>query len=1227
MCDTPLTILHISDIQFGLFHRFYNKRLRFGNLSLQDQDIELDTLLSILVKDVRQLCSDFGPDGLRSPQVVVVTGDLAEWGRREEFADVLDFLVGMSEKLDIPRKHFVIVPGNHDINRNVCGAHVTLEIEEGKRDRSSDPESECLYKDPPTQKWMYYGKFFQDFYGEAYQFTQEQPWTLFEMSDLKLVVAGLNSTIDENHYAGKDVDKFHYGYMGKTQMEWFAEKLKQYQQKGWFRIAALHHNLDWPPDSSPYKDVDYDLGEKAQREDRKNFESYLKPQVNIVMHGHVHKGKADTDNQPLIFTAGSLAVTSGGRPEGTRNQYQLLQFFSNRFLYYARGFDSARKAWIGDTTACHLDKGHYWNASVDLRVPFKDVTTLPEAIISSQPIKKKLTIEKYLGIIKDKYKYPPIKVSNEFSHVPPMRLKELYLPLRASIDPGNSCYNTNDVKKPENNLKEINLLGNVFEQALNHYSRQGLLILGDRGSGMTAYLHRLIVACCINEKRILGSQDPVIVPVFLPLGTLRDSKRLNLPTLIEKSAQELVGQRECKVSDFWSELSSGKYRLLLLLDGLDETGDSFRLDIANWIREITASHAKILYSIVLTCCYSGYTQEVHDTLHKNSKSLFLRLHLRALSQRQSIKFIYKWYASVEKNQNPDADYKASAQIKAKVKTKDLLRQISGPEHRSKRMYEMIGNPFYLHTICLVHYKNGSKGLGLISSRSSLYRECVNALIGRQENPDSIIDAFGAIAFRMHQHGVASIALDSLKQIVSDADYDGGDSFLQGLLGCGLLISNDSKNYSFSHFGFQEYLAACRLLSQDRKNPSNKHFETTLLQHSQKIWPRIGQENQQNHIAVVKQQSILSESWWQEVILLSLSDRHPGEQNSFVSLYNRYIEMLLDKIDYCNRGNLLRLIFEETSATPSKPFLAKINQPAGTDKKLWQAQLKCLKILKQFSLLNEVSLHEKTVNLRHHPWPDIRQWIEENIVPVHQPQANKPEHIVTPSGLCLIKITGGDFYMGSTDSDERGYGNEKPRHKVQIKNFYLGRYPVTNSEYKVFLEANPEIERPEYLDNADFNGDFQPVVGVSWEDARHFAEWAGGRLPTEAEWEYAARAGTVTRYWWGDEMAPDRANGGESQTEWSDRQTSDVRKFPANQFGLHDILGNVREWVEDDESPNYRHTPQDGSAWIAGMPDCNKIVRGGAWNQFNVYLRSAHRDGLPPKERNNSLGFRIAKDIS
>ncbi|MCP4455682.1 MAG: formylglycine-generating enzyme family protein, partial [Planctomycetes bacterium] len=211
------------------------------------------------------------------------------------------------------------------------------------------------------------------------------------------------------------------------------------------------------------------------------------------------------------------------------------------------------------------------------------------------------------------------------------------------------------------------------------------------------------------------------------------------------------------------------------------------------------------------------------------------------------------------------------------------------------------------------------------------------------------------------------------------------------------------------------------------------------------------------------------------------------------------------------------------------------------------------------------------------------------------------------GLKMIEIPSGEFEMGSEDGEDR----EKPVHPVKLQAFEISATPITQAQYEAVMGTNP----------SEFKGADRPVETVSWDDAKVFCERltkmakASGRvftLPCEAQWEYACRAGSTTRYCFGD----DEAKLGEYA--WYDKnskgQTQPVGQKRPNDWGLYDMHGNVWEWVEDDWHDNYRGAPVDGRAWVDNQRGAARVIRGGSWGSGARGCRSAIRGGISPDDR-------------
>ena len=262
-----------------------------------------------------------------------------------------------------------------------------------------------------------------------------------------------------------------------------------------------------------------------------------------------------------------------------------------------------------------------------------------------------------------------------------------------------------------------------------------------------------------------------------------------------------------------------------------------------------------------------------------------------------------------------------------------------------------------------------------------------------------------------------------------------------------------------------------------------------------------------------------------------------------------------------------------------------------------------------------------------------QWqIKKEAISVEGYEQKLAEGIV----LRLVQIPAGRFEMGSPAAEEGRDADDGPQHLVQLQSFFLGQTPVTQAQWKVVagwpkvaVDLNPTPSR--------FKGGNRPVEQVSWGEAMEFCHRLSQRsnlaytLPSEAQWEYACRAGTTTPFAFGQTLTPDLANYDGNCTYGSGpagdyrKKTADVASFPANAWGLHDMHGNVWEWCLDYWQESYGGTPSDGTAWVNGAEDAGiRPLRGGSWYGYSRFCRSACRDGGPRDRRLNNVGFRLCR---
>ncbi|UKO98536.1 SUMF1/EgtB/PvdO family nonheme iron enzyme [Nostoc sp. UHCC 0870] len=232
-------------------------------------------------------------------------------------------------------------------------------------------------------------------------------------------------------------------------------------------------------------------------------------------------------------------------------------------------------------------------------------------------------------------------------------------------------------------------------------------------------------------------------------------------------------------------------------------------------------------------------------------------------------------------------------------------------------------------------------------------------------------------------------------------------------------------------------------------------------------------------------------------------------------------------------------------------------------------------------------------------------------------------------LEMVQIPGGTFTMGSPEGEKDRKSDESPQRQVTVPSFFMGKYPVTQEQYQAIMGTNPSKFKDKGAESHK-----RPVEQVIWDDAVKFCEKLSQktgktyRLPSEAEWEYACRAGTTTPFYFGETITTDLVNydgkfpyGSAPKGEYR-RETTNVGIFPPNSFGLYDMCGNICEWCEDVYNDSYQGAPIDGSAWLTGSNNDIRLLRGGSWIDNAWVCRSANRYRLARAYRSGLVGFRV-----
>lgn len=255
---------------------------------------------------------------------------------------------------------------------------------------------------------------------------------------------------------------------------------------------------------------------------------------------------------------------------------------------------------------------------------------------------------------------------------------------------------------------------------------------------------------------------------------------------------------------------------------------------------------------------------------------------------------------------------------------------------------------------------------------------------------------------------------------------------------------------------------------------------------------------------------------------------------------------------------------------------------------------------------------------------------------------EPGRKIKDCAVCpeLVVVPSGRFVMGSSKSEAERRSNEGPMHTVNIQyKLAVGVFEVTFDEWDACLEdGGCNGYKP---DDEGWGRRQRPVINVKWSDAQNYVIWLSKkaglpyRLLSESEWEYVARAGSRTRFWWGNDLGKGRANCAECGSPWDSNMTAPVGQFRANDFGLYDTHGNVWEWVQDGWHFGYNKAPSDGSPWMKGTVAGRYVLRGGSWNSKPKNIRSASRHAVEVSrwimrrsylvtKRRKSFGFRVAR---
>ncbi|MCP4106309.1 MAG: SUMF1/EgtB/PvdO family nonheme iron enzyme [Desulfobacteraceae bacterium] len=1144
----PVTILHLSDIQYGRHH--VDKE---GSRSPLYPEADYTPQLEKMKADL-----DILKQGDIIPNFIAVTGDIAEWSLRSEYALAARFLGGIAEHLDLDRRFVVMVPGNHDINRNLClAARLMAKAEEKK------------FEPPYFQKFKFYEEFFHGFYKkvvfpanvEPYQFTEDNLFVNFCFPDQGVVFTGLNSCIDESE------EEPHYGNICVSQLKKAAKALNRYDpEKKMLRIALMHHNFvrSSENDEENLKDADE-----------------LKPLIleqgfHLILHGHQHISRHEitgSGNEVVnVLATGSAGLDSETVPDNSR-RYQVIDIRGNhqgdQVKVFRRCFDNAlvhttgKGCWKPDMAP---DQQNLYEAftlphsALDPSVP--DISEHKPLIIS----------ETYRKWLTDHCRYMDIDKLREQADVIQVRLPEIFICLYAN-PPAEKSEKGRDPDKMFMHMK----WGTDIEDLAAE--KDYLLIEGDPGSGKTTLIKHFSYSMVADENwKGLNHWLPVLI--FLKdMKGFQDSE----PGIVANAttAEKLLSHY-FKVTESGLDFDTVKRfcnagRAVFLFDGLDEISRGLRNLVVNSFAEFRR-------------IYSGCKMVFSGRPHGIDGSVIERFgdkHVKILSlnMEQVEDYITKWFRFV---------YDEDSKIGMKTAS-DMISEIK--DHPG--IERLIDNPLMLTAICILYHD----GRELPGQRAELYKKFVGNLLFRRfpDEYEKVHNFLMTLAFKMHTEGIRGIdrtpAIEILGSVYEGEKDEPGQVKRQRLEkefdriepNCGLLRLEDGQ-YNFRHLTFQEFLTATNLVVK----------KTDYVKAIEEYW------NDERYREVIELYigylSIENKRWANKIVeeILNKDDKEP---------FNRWRLAARSVLDIHKDRRELRV----TDLAEEKLRFIMLESDAGPKERA-----------------------EAAVTLG---WLGDRRDLKE-----------------------FVLVRGGTYDLS--------------RGEAEIREFEIGKYPVTNRWFAEFVEDGgydnmaywteqgriwldyTGVKNPKLWHDRSAVCPNSPVIGVCWYEAYAFTKWLTGkkkdrymyRLPDENEWEAAASGFDKRKYPWGNKWKDDHCNSRECGIE----RFSPVGIFKNGNTseGISDLAGNVWEWTYSDyhsgknlddfgfdeemqelldeyyESSGEKQEIADQINSKFNEKDRElALLRGGSWNNYQVDARCDYRDWYIPNDRDDGVGFRCTRIVT
>ncbi len=1154
-----------------------------------------EVILNALVSSVKR----FGTEG-HKPDLIFATGDIAQNGKAQEYACATEFFNALLDAAGLEKERLFIVPGNHDVDRQMRkGLFRTIEPNDDPDDyfdlKTSLPHL--------TQKLQAFSVWYNEYFKGIRAFPTDTTCSqviVIPIRKTRIAVLPLNSAlfcIDDN-----DHDKL---FIGRRCLD-SAVKQLQSQVEADLKIALLHHPLDW-----------------LSSIERANIKTTLGAAVDLVLQGHYH----ETETEGIASANGGYLKLAAGAAYQTRqhpNSAMYATFEGNHVeIFPIHYVDKPREIWTLDTGI--FPAPSYTNT---FQIKGFDSSGSPQQPSGNQNAdKNQLKYESYKAIIKVELGYIRMLGLPGVESIKVNLNDDTFVPLRLSDRQESDNKEKNNPQGNEHILYPDKIMKRAFQ---DRRGRRMLLVIGDPGAGKTTLL-KYYALCALENYKRLGFTEPVNV-FYIPLRELvrdKEGDYISLPANLANWAKK--HQQTIATDVFTDWLNSGTS--LVLLDGLDEISNTAdRIEVCKWIDNVWAGFSKAFF--VVTSRSTGYNKEEGIELACD----YERADVQDFTPDQQERFLKNWFTAAFLKEPCEEGFDETGWQEKQTKEADQRTQTIVAHlkaEKNKGLRQLAAIPMILQIMAIL-WKDREY---MPESRAELYDAALNYLLEFRDKRKNIKPLLSAIDARQVLAPVSLWMQGTLKK--DEAPRADMHSTMKGCLDtlntpepaptpeafcyylvkrAGLLVDSAGREYLFRHKSFREYLAGIQL-KEDRPYDQLNNLVT-----------HFGQD------------------WWEEPLRFFFSS---VDANIFDCFMEKLFNSPHGEAFTPKQQLLLQTIIEEAKGLKVDSLCKKLLDPT-TSAGCQRVILDCLKAIKK-PLALEALLDFRIKKLAKNK--DVAGRTDELIRAlggqIEELGSEKPVLGTTKSILNkneqnaeYILIPGGSYIYSET-------GKEEP-----VADLYVAKYPVTNKLYRLFIAAIGEspgfkeklieiaekktwddgftkylkegkdglatLFRSEYDEERKFDGEDQPVVGVTWYAARAYCLWLSllenkdekinsYRLPTEIEWEWAAggRQGTigkkVRQYPWADEKGKPTSK--LLNYDNNVGATTPVGSYPdgATPEGLYDMAGNVWEWSD---------------SWYDEKTRSSRVIRGGSWDGGSGDCRSAYRFNSLPGYRFNSIGFRL-----